>query len=177
MLVKREFHNIECDCCGQLLDEETWWDDQDALTTTILPECGWIECEGRHYCDECWEHDDDDNIVTKDGRKWTDYDHKEILPEHKRRHLDYLKDLCAPQLTLTQIRIEIIKAKWLHRSMVGWLYKGPLGEEIGQALRLLEDRKATAPQWQIDCYNTFANSGLFYHLEQHGFPKKTTNIY
>ena len=45
MLVKREFHNIECDCCRQLLDEETWWDDQYALTTTILPECGWIECE------------------------------------------------------------------------------------------------------------------------------------
>ena len=49
MLVKREFHNIECDCCGQLLDEETWWDDQDALTTTILPECGWIECEGGRH--------------------------------------------------------------------------------------------------------------------------------
>ena len=81
MLVKREFHNIECDCCGQLLDEETWWDDQDALTTTILPECGWIECEGgRHYCDECWTHDDDDNIQCKDGRKYTE--NNELIEQH-----------------------------------------------------------------------------------------------
>jgi len=78
MIINRQFHNIKCDNCGALLDEETWWDDKDALTTTILDECGWIECGGRHYCDECWEHDDDDNIVTRDGRKWTDYDHKEI---------------------------------------------------------------------------------------------------
>ena len=71
MLVKREFHNIECDCCGQLLDEETWWDDQDALTTTILPECGWIECEGgRHYCDETVPHgaDKGQGALQFDGR-------------------------------------------------------------------------------------------------------------
>ena len=46
----------------------------------VLDECGWIECEGgRHYCDKCWTYDDDDNIETKDGRKWDDYSHKEIL--------------------------------------------------------------------------------------------------
>ena len=79
MIIDRTFHNIQCDHCGALLDEETWWDDKEALTTNILPECGWIECEGgRHYCEECWTHDDDDNIITKDGRKWDDYDHKEI---------------------------------------------------------------------------------------------------
>ena len=79
MIVDRQFHNIKCDACGRLIDDETWWDDKDALTTQILDECNWIECEGgRHYCDECWEYDDDDNIVTKDGRKWDDNDHKEI---------------------------------------------------------------------------------------------------
>lgn len=79
MIINRTFHNVECDHCGALLDEETWWDDKEALTTNILPDCGWIECEGsRHYCEECWTRDDDDNIVTKDGRKWDDYDHKEI---------------------------------------------------------------------------------------------------
>ena len=67
MIVDRQFHNIKCDACGRLIDDETWWDDKDALTTQILDDCNWIECEGRHYCDECWEYDDDDNIVTKDG--------------------------------------------------------------------------------------------------------------
>ena len=81
MIIERLFHNIRCDHCGALIDDETWWDDKEALTATILPECGWIECEGRHYCPECYEYDDDDNIVTKDGRKWTDYDHKEIKEE------------------------------------------------------------------------------------------------
>lgn len=71
MIVNREFHNVECDHCGQLLDEETWWDDKDALSG-ILDECGWKELGGKHYCDNCWERDDDDNIVTKDGRKYDD---------------------------------------------------------------------------------------------------------
>jgi hypothetical protein len=78
MIIDRVFYNIQCDHCGAELDEETWCDDKEALST-ILDECGWIECEGgRHYCDECWHHDNDDNIVTDDGRKWTDVWHKEI---------------------------------------------------------------------------------------------------
>ena len=177
MIIDRMFHNIKCDHCGALLDEEMWCDEPDALGG-ILRECRWIECEGgRHYCDECWTVDDDDTIVTGDGRRWTDHDHREILPEHRRRHLDYLKDLCDPRLTLTQIRFEIIKAKFLYRSMVGWLYKEPLGREIEQAMKLLEDRRAAAPQWQKDCYDAFQRSGLFVRLEHRGFPEKTTNIY
>lgn len=78
MIIERLFHNIQCDACGGRLDDETWWDDKEALTTQILDECGWIECEGRHYCPGCWAYDDDDNIVTTDGRKWDDDTHKEI---------------------------------------------------------------------------------------------------
>lgn len=77
MVIDRVFHNIQCDHCGKMLDDEFWWDEQQGMPS-ILNECGWIECEGRHYCDQCWEYDDDDNIVTMDGRKWDDYDHKEI---------------------------------------------------------------------------------------------------
>ncbi len=29
MIINRTFHNVECDHCGALLDEETWWDDYD----------------------------------------------------------------------------------------------------------------------------------------------------
>ena len=80
MVIERKFMNIQCDHCGALLDEETWCDDAEALKD-ILDECGWIECEGRHYCNECHHYDDDDNIVTEDGRKWDDFSHKEIKEE------------------------------------------------------------------------------------------------
>lgn len=79
MIEDKKFYNIRCDGCGRLLDEETWWDDREALTSTTLCDCNWIGCEGgRHYCDECWHYDDDDNIVTSDGRRWTGTGHMEI---------------------------------------------------------------------------------------------------
>ena len=98
---------MPAEACGRLIDDETWWDDKDALTTQILDECNWIECDGRHYCDECWEFDDDDNIVTKDGRKWTDYDHKEIR-QHRMNYLSLSEDM-----TLTQFRMELVNGKAL----------------------------------------------------------------
>lgn len=92
-LVKREFQNIECDCCGQLLDEETWWDSQEALPA-ILEECGWKQLCGRHYCEECWNRDDDDTIVTKDGRRWDDsgLEVVEVTPEQRMMNAVFGKD-------------------------------------------------------------------------------------
>lgn len=157
MIIDRVFHNIKCDSCGALIDEETWWDDKDALLTDILRDCNWIECEGgRHYCDECYSHDDDDNIVTKDGRKWTDYDHKEI----RKHHMNYL-DL-SEDMTLTQFRMELEKGKALYHAMVGWLYKGMLGDDLGDGREwlseLLERRKGTE---EADCYYMFMSHGIF----------------
>lgn len=71
MIRKQEFFNIECDHCGSMLDEENWWDDKETCES-LLTECNWKKLGDRHYCDKCWEYDDDDNIVTKDGRKWTE---------------------------------------------------------------------------------------------------------
>lgn len=179
MIIDRQFHNIKCDACGQLIDDETWWDEKDAMPA-IIDECGWIECEGgRHYCNECWEYDDDDNIVTKDGRKWEDYDHKEILPEHKSYGLDYLKDLCDPRLTITQIRLEIIKAIDLYHSMVGTIYKRALLGEIDGAFRLFNNRRASASESEKDAYDTFSEHRIFYNLQKYGFPinGKDVNIY
>ena len=177
MIVERKFQNIKCDHCGALLDEEMWCDDPDALRG-ILDECGWIECEGeRHYCNDCWEYDDDDNIVTKDGRKWEDYDHKEILPEHKRYGLVYLKNLCDPRLTITQIRVEIIKAQGTYQKMVGSIYKWALYYEIEGAMCLLSDRKKSASESEKEAYDAF--QCIFYRLQRNGFPNngKDVNIY
>ena len=68
---KQEFFNIECAHCGAMLDEENWWDDKETCES-LLPVCNWKKLGDRHNCDECWEYDGDDNIVTKDGRKWTE---------------------------------------------------------------------------------------------------------
>ena len=86
MIVDRQSHNIKCDACGRLIDDETWWDDKDALTTQILNDCNWIECEGRHYCDECWEHDDDDNIVCRDGRKYNGNTNEPVIESNKQNN-------------------------------------------------------------------------------------------
>ena len=71
MIRKQEFFNIECDHCGAMLDEETWWDGEE-ICENLLDECGWQKLGDRHYCEHCWTRDDDDNIETADGRKWTD---------------------------------------------------------------------------------------------------------
>lgn len=71
MIVKREFQNIECDCCGGLLNEEMWCDDAEVFPG-ILSENGWKTIGGRHYCQDCWTWDDDDHIQCKDGRKYTE---------------------------------------------------------------------------------------------------------
>lgn len=179
MIIDRTFYNVKCAHCGALLDEENWYDDKEVLSA-ILRECNWIECEGGlHYCENCHQVDDDDNIVTADGRKW-DYDtHKEILTDEQRYHLDYLKDLLDPKLTLTQLRFEIIKAIHLYYSMVGTLYKRALQDEIDSAYRLLNCRLDNASDAERKIYESFGNNRVFYNLQNDGFPNdgKDVNIY
>ena len=156
MIVDRQFHNIKCNAGGRLIDDETRGNDKDALTTQILNDCNWIECEGRHYCDECWEYDDDDNIVTKDGRKWTGDGHKEIR-QHRMNYLSLSEDM-----TLTQFRMELVKGKALFDSMVGSLYKSMLFDDLTEGKEWFEEllvaRKGTS---EFDCYSTFAWHGIF----------------
>jgi hypothetical protein len=68
MIRKQEFFNAECDHCGAMLCEENWWDKE--VIEDLMKDCGWKTLEGRHYCENCWEFDDDGNIITKDGKKW-----------------------------------------------------------------------------------------------------------
>ena len=69
---KNEFYNIKCDCCGQLLDDENYWEEQEGIESMLVT-CDWKATEdGKHYCPECYHHDDDDNLVIKDGRMYDD---------------------------------------------------------------------------------------------------------
>lgn len=160
MIVDRQFYNIKCDACGRLFDDETWRDDKDALTTQILDKCLWIECEGRHYCMDCYHIDDNDRIVIKDGRKWTGYDHKEIR-QHRMNSLSLSEDM-----TLTQFRMELVKGKALFDSMVGSLYKRMLFDDLTEGKEWFEEllvtRKGTP---EFDCYSTFASHGIFRQVQ------------
>ena len=73
------FHNMKCDCCDEILDEESWYREEEVIQT-MAEESGWKHLGGKDYCMECWDWDDDDNIITKDGRKFTE-DGEEIKEE------------------------------------------------------------------------------------------------
>lgn len=77
MIKKKEFFNVECDHCGALLDDEMWYNDEETCDV-LLNECEWMKLGGRDYCEKCWTRDDHNNIVTSDGRRWTE-DGNEIM--------------------------------------------------------------------------------------------------
>ena len=77
MIVKENFYNVECDCCYCLANEDLWQVDENTAKEKAL-DGDWREFEGKHYCPNCWKLDDDDNIVTKDGKVW-DWDTEEFL--------------------------------------------------------------------------------------------------
>ena len=156
MIVEKKFNNIRCDACGQLLDEENWWDGKDVFDT-MLDETGWLTLGDRHYCENCWEWDDNDHIVTKDGRR---VDGKTRREEPRFNYLELSEDM-----TLTQIKQEIIKGRALYAHMCGTLYKNILYDDICKAEAWLEhlalERRYTS---EAACYEAFVRYGLFIRL-------------
>lgn len=79
-----------CDGCGENFETGEgfvcYTDDPDgSLIWSDAAASGWIELGGNHYCPCCYQIDDDDNIITKDGRKFDGNTHEEIEdmnPQH-----------------------------------------------------------------------------------------------
>lgn len=69
MYVKEYFHNIQCDGCKALANEELWSVDEEGAKQDA-DESGWYTLGGKHYCPNCVKIDDDDNIITADGKVW-----------------------------------------------------------------------------------------------------------
>ena len=80
-IIKEYFYNIECDVCGKCADVTCWHTDENTAKE-YMSENGFKELGGKHYCGCCWYYDDDDNIVTKDGRKFNGDTEEEIHEEH-----------------------------------------------------------------------------------------------
>ena len=41
-------------------------------------ESGWIKLGGKDYCQDRWKYDEDDNIITSDGKRWNGETYEEI---------------------------------------------------------------------------------------------------
>ena len=76
-LMKEYFFNIKCDVCGCLCDDELWNTDIRRIKE-IAVETGWIKLGGKDYCQDCWKYDEDDNIITSDGKRWNSETFEEI---------------------------------------------------------------------------------------------------
>lgn len=79
MIIKEYFYNVQCDCCGiGLGNEDLWRNDEEGAKEDAFDNGGFKHLGGKDYCPSCWQYDDDDNIVTKDGRKFDGDTEEEI---------------------------------------------------------------------------------------------------
>lgn len=70
MIVEATFYNEQCDVCGSLADAEMWHNE--ANRCDLEGDGHWQHLGGKDYCPGCWYWDDDDNIVTADGKVWSE---------------------------------------------------------------------------------------------------------
>ena len=82
MIVESLFYNVCCDICGNDANE-MWYSDSHDAETNAFDNADFKFLGGKHYCPECYSIDDNDNIVTKDGRVF-DYDTEEELKGEKK---------------------------------------------------------------------------------------------
>jgi len=67
MIKELTVYTVVCDRCAKDINEGedyTCWNDKEYAQECAL-EARWIKEDDRHYCPDCYTHDDDDNIVIK----------------------------------------------------------------------------------------------------------------
>ena len=65
MVKEVKMYTIVCDSCGCDVNEDSGyscWSDEDA-NEDIREEAGWEKVDGKHYCTDCFEYDDNDELV------------------------------------------------------------------------------------------------------------------
>jgi hypothetical protein len=58
---------IICDGCGKDVNDDTdysAWNDE-SYVDDIRQEADWEKVDDKHYCTDCYEYDDDDEIIIK----------------------------------------------------------------------------------------------------------------
>lgn len=60
-------YTVICDGCGKDVCDDTEYSgwSEEYYVEDIASEADWIEQDSKHYCPDCFEHDDDDNLIIK----------------------------------------------------------------------------------------------------------------
>lgn len=77
MIQEVKMYTIVCDGCGCDVNEDSGyagWNDEEYVDD-IRQEAGWEKVDDKHYCTDCFEYDDDDQLVI--------FEKKENAPETK----------------------------------------------------------------------------------------------
>ena len=67
MVKEVKMFTIVCDSCGKNVNDDTdysCWNDK-SYNEEIRQEAGWEKVDDEHYCIDCFEYDDDDELVIK----------------------------------------------------------------------------------------------------------------
>jgi len=68
MILRLDYYTVVCDNCGkQYCDEQNGysaWNYEHAAMEYASEE-GWLKEDDKHYCPDCYEYDDNDNLIIK----------------------------------------------------------------------------------------------------------------
>ena len=67
MIKEVKMYTVICDNCGIDVNESeeiSCWGDEGYAEDCAM-EADWIQEDGNHYCPDCFEYDDEDNLVIK----------------------------------------------------------------------------------------------------------------
>jgi hypothetical protein len=68
MIVEVKMFTIDCDNCGKNAHEDgdfSCYNDKEGALEEAMESAGFIEEKGKHYCENCWQYDESDNIIIK----------------------------------------------------------------------------------------------------------------
>ena len=68
MAIKKvEMFTVVCDNCGADVNEGQEYScySDEGYAKEVAMEANWIKENDKHYCEDCWEYDDEDNLVIK----------------------------------------------------------------------------------------------------------------
>lgn len=83
MIESAPFYNVFCDCCKDERNpaSEMWWNNKSDAINDALDNANYKELGGKFYCPKCYSYaviNEQDVIVTKDGRRFWDETEEEI---------------------------------------------------------------------------------------------------
>lgn len=67
MIKEVTMYTVVCDNCGKDANEGSefsCWNDKEWAQEEAM-ECDWIKEGDKHYCPDCYEYDDNDNLIIK----------------------------------------------------------------------------------------------------------------